>query len=275
MRSPILLIALHEFTLNRRNRWVGSFALIFALLTLLIAYFGMVTSGYAGFQDFTRTSASLINLCGFLIPLFALLLGVFSFISDREYTELLITQPISRTQLLLGKYVGLVLTLFSSTLIGFGLPGVIFSLVIGGEGAAQYTVVVGLSLLSGVVFTGVAILITLLTNRQQVALGIALGVWLFFEIFYGLIILGSTLYLSHGTLKTLLIVTLYGNPIDLTRVLSLLAIGGPHFFGPAGATLMKMTGSVTLSFLYGMAGILVWIVVPMLLSIKAFRKQNL
>ena len=78
MKSAVAMICWQEFTLNRRNRWVVSFAVLFAALTLLLAYFGMVTSGYAGFQDFTRTSASIVNLAGFLIPLFAMLLGVFT-----------------------------------------------------------------------------------------------------------------------------------------------------------------------------------------------------
>ena len=45
MSSPILVIAWHEFLINRRNRWVVSFAVLFASLTLAVAYFGMVTSG--------------------------------------------------------------------------------------------------------------------------------------------------------------------------------------------------------------------------------------
>ena len=67
MNSGVWRICWQEFTLNRRNRWVVSFAGLFTGLTLLIAYFGMVTSGYAAFQDFVRTSASIINLGGFLI----------------------------------------------------------------------------------------------------------------------------------------------------------------------------------------------------------------
>ena len=112
MNNPVLLIAHQEFILNRRNKWVASFAVLFAILTLAISYFGMVTSGYSGFQDFARTSTSLVKLSGFLIPLFALLLGVFSFISHREYLELMITQPLTRRQVILGKYLGLVLTIW-------------------------------------------------------------------------------------------------------------------------------------------------------------------
>ena len=83
------------------------------------------------------------------------------------------------------------------------------------------------------------------------------------------------LYFSRATLKVLLIAGLVGNPIDLTRVLSLLAVGGPEFFGPAGVTLIKLTGSPTLAGLFGVAALLIWVVVPVLLAMRIFRRQSL
>ncbi|TNF73215.1 MAG: ABC transporter permease, partial [Acidobacteria bacterium] len=164
MSRPVWWIAKQEFTLNRRNRWVVSFAAMFALLTLLISMFGMVTSGYSGFQDFVRTSVSVVNLAGFVVPLFALLLGVFSFLSHQEHLELMATQPLSRAKIILGKYLGLVLSVVGATLLGLGLPGVVFSLAVGTEGAMQYAAVVLLALLLSVVFSGLAILIAVSTQ---------------------------------------------------------------------------------------------------------------
>lgn len=275
MNSPILLLAKQEFTINRRNKWVTSFAGVFAVITFLTAYFGMVTSGYAGFQDFTRTSASLINLAGFIVPLFALLLGVFSFLSNKDYIDILVTEPVSRQQIILGKYLGLLITLIAATLVGFGLPGVVIALVIGTDGAILYCLIVALSLLSGAIFLGLSLFIVLISRRQQIALGIAVAVWIFFELFYGILVLGSTLYLSSAWLKSFLLFGLFGNPIDLSRVLSLLIIGGPHFFGPAGATLVKMTGSAYVAGFWGTLGLLLWIILPGFISIRIFAKQNL
>jgi Cu-processing system permease protein len=275
VNHPIILIAWQEFTLNRRIRRVASFAGLFTLITLLLAYFGIVTSGYARFQDFTRTSASIINLGGFILPLFSLLLGVFSFLSNKDYIDLLVTEPVSRTQVILGKYLGLCLSLVGATLIGFGAPGVVISLVVGTEGALMYAVVVGLSLLSGVVFLGLALFISLISNRQQIALGAAVGLWIFFELLYGMAVLGSTLYLSPTALKPFLLFGLFGNPIDLTRVLSLLVIGGPHFFGPAGATLVKTTGSSLSAGIWGLAGLLIWLIIPLFGTVRIFARQNL
>ncbi len=272
--NGLLLIARQEFLINVRNRWVLTFAIVFTVLTLLIAYLGMVTSGYVGIQDFIRTAASLVNLSGFMLPLFALIVGVFSFLAHRQYLEFLVVQPISRDQVLLGKLLGLVMTIVAASILGFGLPGAITAISVGTDGALRYLEVVLHSTLLSVVFAALSVLIALLSSRRQVAFGIALGVWLFFEVLYGTLMLGSTLYFTPSALKIILLVGLLLNPIDLTRVLSLLAVGGPHLFGPAGATLIKMTGSETTATLIGYASLVAWIVLPILASIILFRKQD-
>jgi Cu-processing system permease protein len=275
VNHPIILVAKQEFLLNRRNKWVTIFAITFALLTLFISYFGMVTSGYSGFQDFARTSTSLIKLSGFLIPLFSLLVGVFSFISYPEYMELLITQPLTRSQVVIGKFLGLSFTLIGATIIGFTIPGVIISLAIGTEGALGYAATVFFILLQGLIFLGCAILIAQLTKRQQLAVGISIGVWIFFEVIYGLIILGTTIYFEADILKHVLLFSLIGNPIDIARVLSLIAVGGLEFFGPAGATLYKLAGSQSLAMLYGLCALALWIVIPLFISVKLYSKHDL
>jgi Cu-processing system permease protein len=272
---PIILIAKQEFLLNRRNKWVAIFAISFALLTLFISYFGMVTSGYSGFQDFARTSTSLIKLSGFLIPLFSLLVGVFSFISDPEYMELLISQPLTRSQVIIGKFLGLAFTLIGSTIIGFTIPGVIISLSIGTEGALGYATTVFFIILQGLIFLSCAILVAQLTKRQQLAVGISIGVWIFFEVIYGMIILGTTIYFEADILKYLLMFSLAGNPIDIARVLSLISIGGLEFFGPAGASMYKIIGSQSLALLYGIVVLIVWLILPLFISIRLFSKQDI
>ncbi len=131
------------------------------------------------------------------------------------------------------------------------------------------------SFLLSIVFTSLSLLISLLAGRRQIALGIALAVWIFYELLYGILTLGTTLYLSPSVLKTTLLIGLLGNPVDITRVLSLLQIGGPHLFGPAGATLVKLTGSGSLATLYGLVGLLLWASLPVVAAIRIFKRQNL
>ena len=87
--------------------------------------------------------------------------------------------------------------------------------------------------------------------------------------------LGTTLYLPAGVLKPVLLAGLMGNPVDIARVLSLLEVGGPYLFGPAGATLVKLTGSPALATLYGVVGLVVWAVAPVLLSMRILERQDL
>jgi len=275
MSSAVLTIARQEFTLHRRNRWVVSFAVLFAGLGLAIAYFGMITSGYTGFQDFIRTSASLVNLGGFLLPLFALLLGVFSFLTHREYLEILATQPVARSRILVGRYLGLLLSVLAAAVLGFGLPGVVIALTIGVEGAGAYLLVVAYSCLLAAVFAGVSVLVALLAGRRPVALAAAIAIWIFYELVYGLLMLATTLYLPASIVKTVLLAGLAGNPIDVVRVLSLLQVGGPELYGPAGATLIKLTGSVATTTAIGLAAVAAWIVVPLLVAVWVFKKQDL
>lgn len=273
--SVVALIARQEIYLNLRNRWVLIFAVLFATLTLGIAYFGMVTAGYSGFQDFRRTSASIINLVAYLVPLFALLMGVFSLISNREYLELMVAQPISRAQILLGKYVGLVVAILAATVAGFGIPGLISSVTVGSAGAGRYLLVVLYSSLLSASFVSLALLVAVATKRRLASLGTALGVWFFFVMFYDLIVMAMTLYLKKSVLQYLLVFSLLGNPVDMVRVMSLLSVGGTSVFGPAGATLVKMIGSTQTVSLLFLGMLVLWIAVPLTVAIAIFRRQNL
>jgi Cu-processing system permease protein len=72
-----------------------------------------------------------------------------------------------------------------------------------------------------------------------------------------------------------LLIGLAGNPIDIVRVLSLLQVGGPALYGPAGATLIKLTGSATAATAIGLAIIAAWIVVPLVIAVWVFKRQDL
>ncbi|HSB29704.1 MAG TPA: ABC transporter permease subunit, partial [Pyrinomonadaceae bacterium] len=124
----IITIARQELTVNIRNRWTMIFSGVFCLLVLAISYFGLVTAGTIGFQGFARTSASLLNLVLYVIPLVALTMGTLSFTSDAGSNELLYSQPVSRVDVMLGKLAGLFASIVTATFIGFGAAGVIISL---------------------------------------------------------------------------------------------------------------------------------------------------
>lgn len=154
--NAIGAIAGQELKINIRNKWMLMFAAIFGGLSLAVSYFGMVTAGSAGVQSFTRTTASLLNLVLYLVPLVTLVMATLSFSSERGPNELLFSQPVARGDILLGKLLGLFLCAAAATCIGFGLSGAVIAVRAGSDGSARFAIFVGLALLlaPGIPFPG-------------------------------------------------------------------------------------------------------------------------
>ncbi len=150
--SPLLLVARQELLLASRSRWMQIFAAAFALLALAVAGSGYVLSGGYGFQDFARTSASLVELVALVVPLAALLIGVSALAPERGTAELLFSQPLSRRAVLFGKLLGLVVAFSAAELVGFGAAGVVVFAQAGEVGGGGYALLVVSSLLLTAVF---------------------------------------------------------------------------------------------------------------------------
>ena len=105
----ILTLAAKELRDRLRNRWVLAVALVFAVFSLVIAYAGGAQQGAVGLRSLEFTIASLVSLVIYLVPLIALLLGFDAIVGERERgsLDLLLALPITRAELLLGKYLGL------------------------------------------------------------------------------------------------------------------------------------------------------------------------
>ena len=271
----ITTVARQELTVNIRNRWILIFAGVFSVLVLAISYFGLVTAGAIGFQGFARTSASLLNLVLYVIPLVALTMGTLSFTSDASANELLYAQPVARVEVMLGKLAGLFASIVTATFIGFGLAGVIIGIKGGIEGASRYPILIVFSLLLSLIFLSLAALISVVCKRKTKAFGLAVFVWFFFVLFYDLLVIGSTFLFKERTANNLIFGSLFGNPVDLVRVSCLMLLDGQHIFGSAGASLLKFTGgegagltllAVTLAF---------WIIAPTCLAHMLMRRQDI
>ena len=101
-------IARKELSDGLRNRWLLAISLLFAVLAVGIAWLGAAASGQLGFTSIPATIASLASLATFLMPLIALLLAYDAIVGEDEggTLMLLLTYPLGRGQILLGKFVG-------------------------------------------------------------------------------------------------------------------------------------------------------------------------
>jgi Cu-processing system permease protein len=271
----ITTIARQELVVNIRNRWTMIFAGVFSVLVLAISYFGLVTAGAIGFQGFARTSASLLNLVLYVIPLVALTMGTLSFTSDASANELLYAQPVSRFEVTLGKLAGLFAAIVTATFIGFGLAGLIISAKAGPDGASRYPILVGFSLVLALIFLSLSAVISAVCRRKTKAFGLSVFVWFFFVLFYDLLVIGSSLLFKEHTANTVIFGSLFGNPVDVVRVGCLMLLDGKNIFGAAGASLLKFTGGEGTSLLVLAITLAFWIVVPTVAAHTLMRRQDI
>lgn len=268
-------IAREELTINIRNKWTLIYAGVFSLLVVGISYFGMMAEGFAGMQNFTRTSASILNLVLYIVPLVALIMGTLSFTGDKGSTELLFSQPVSRAEVLLGKLLGVFFSMTLSTLVGFILAGFVIIAGSGTEGITRYMAFVGLSLLLSLVFLSLSVVTATLSRRKSKAFGLALFLWFFFVLFYDLLAIGGTLLLEGQSANTFLFVSLFGNPVDMVRVASLISLDNVTIFGASGAALVRFLGGSASSVALLLVTLAVWVCAPLLLSHRLFQRQDI
>ena len=273
--NAVRTIARQELVVSIRNRWTLVFAGVFGVLVLAISYFGLVTGGAVGFQGFARTSASLLNMVLYIVPLVALTMGTLSFTSEKSGNELLFAQPVTRGEILLGKLFGLFASIFTAMLVGFGIGGVVIASQAGTEGSLRYPGLVGFSLLLALIFLSLSAFISTLCRRKTKAFGVALFVWFFFVLFYDLLVIGSTFLFKERTANILIFGSLFGNPVDIVRVSCLMLLNGQNIFGAAGASLLKFTGGEVTSLAILALTLAFWIIVPAGLAHTLMRQQDI
>lgn len=267
-------IAAQEFRIHIRSKWTLLFGVVFAVLSLGISYFGMITAGLVGFEGFTRTSASLLNLVIFLVPLMSLTMGALSFTGERGAAELLFSQPVERCEVLLGKVAGLFFSVTTATCFGFGAAGVVISVNADGSGVSGYAALIGLTLLLAFIFLSMGTLVAVLAQKRARAFGYALSVWFFFVLFYDLLVMGLAFLLTERAANVLIFLSLFGNPADMVRVSALIAMGGTTIFGAAGALLIKFLGGAVTGCVLLVAVLLAWAVVPLAVANRILKRQD-
>jgi Cu-processing system permease protein len=264
--SQIGAIASKEFRDRIRNRWVIAIAVIFTLFALAITYFGSAQQGEVGFSNIEFTIASLVSLVIYLIPLIALILGYDAIVGERERgsLDLLLSMPITRLELLLGKFAGLAAALSCSTLIGFGLVGLLLASQAGVESLYHFAGFILSAILFGMVFLSLAVMVSVIAKDRTRASGAAIALWFFFVLVYDLILLGL-LVMSGGVFgEQLFPLLLLLNPADIFRILNILSMEElKDFYGlatvfPASLSNLWLLGSMMIAWITAPLAIALW-----------------
>jgi Cu-processing system permease protein len=256
-------IVRYEFRDVLRSRALIVYALFFFGLTDVLLRFG---GGGA------RAALSLMNVVLLLIPLVAIVFGTIYLYNAREFTELLLAQPVHRRQLFAGQYLGLAVPLSAAFVVGLGSALALHA----GEDVdhvATLVVVAVSGIVLTLIFTAFAALIVARVDDKVKGIGIAIGLWLAGTVLYdGLVMLGLMAFADYP-LERPALAAMIANPIDLARVLILMRLDVSALMGYTGAVFEKFFGSAGGTALASLALVL-WTGVPLLLGARRFQRKD-
>ena len=177
--KTIYTIAKKEFMDNIRSKWIILISIIFIILTIVSAYVAGGTSNEL-FGAMEATVVSLMSIYTLIIPLIAILLGFSTIAGEAEAGSLsvVLSYPVKRVEVLIGKFLGLGSVLAVTPIIGFGISGMIIAAVIGAEEGLSFLAFIALAIVLGLIYLSLIIFISALCRTRVRA--IAGGVALFF-----------------------------------------------------------------------------------------------
>lgn len=261
--SPTVKILGYQLRNVVRGRAVIGYALFFAIVTLGLLRFG------GGLE---RALPSLASVMLLAVPLVGMIVGTIFVYEGRDFAELVLSHPVGRRPLFLGLWLGVTLPLAAGFLVGVGIP-----LALHGGISASLTPVL-LILAAGVlltaVFTALAFLVAVRVADPMKGLGVALLVWLGLTVIYdGLVLLAATTFSAYPLERTMLTLMVL-NPVDLARVLVLMALDASALMGYTGAVFQRFFGSLV-GTAAAVGSLAAWVAVPFLLAAWRFGRKDL
>ncbi|WP_326534755.1 ABC transporter permease [Pseudorhodoferax sp.] len=265
----VLTLASKELSDRLRNRWVIAVALVFTVFSLAITWFGSAAQGQIGPRSIEITVTSLVSLVIYLIPLIALLLGFDAIVGERERgsLDLLLALPITRLELLLGKYLGLAAALALSTLAGFALVAVLLWQRFGWNGLYHYGGFVISAVLMGLAFLSLAVLLSVLARDRARATGMAIALWFVLVLVFDLLLLGVLVASGGEIAGDGFAYLLLLNPSDIFRILNIFSLDDVRNLHGLASVVPPSLGK---PWLMGGA-MLGWIVLPLVLASWRFK----
>lgn len=215
-----------------------------------------------------KSLASMLTLNLIIVPLISIVFSTIYLYNSNEFIELLSAQPIKRKTLWFSIFLGLSLSLALAFLVGCGLPIFLFAAT-----ATGFTMIITGVIIS-VIFVSLAMLVTVYTKDKARGIGISLLVWFYFALLFDGIVLFVLFQLMDYPLEKLIVGLSILNPIDLARILTLLKMDISALMGATSAV-FKQSFEGILGSVISFSVLFLWILIPLFLSIKKFKKKDL
>lgn len=286
MTRPWLVVARKEYAEHVRNYWILTTSAVFlALMLVASGVVGVVLSLGAelALVSILDTVTTMRLVAALVVPVLALMLGYAALAGEKESGSLalLVAQPLTRAQVLMGKFAGLWAVLSSALILGVGLGGLV---VVGNtqEGASGLRVLVVFvleTMLWGASWMAITLLVSALFDRRSTAMAGALFAWFTFSVIWVPV--------------TVLVIALAGAPGAATasgggsQWLLALELLNPNsvygglvsrsldvYPGVIGAVVQRVVPLKATGFTYAVA-LFAWITLPLVAAYVRFRGRDI
>ncbi|MCD6513143.1 MAG: ABC transporter permease [Thermoplasmata archaeon] len=269
----ILKIAKKEFMDNLRNKWMIALSVIFLILILVSSYFGTAQqTGKVGWSDISITIIAMMALVQLLIPIISLMLSYAAIVGEieRGSMNLLLSYPVSRIEVVIGKFIGLSAVVSSSILLGFGIGGIVIA-INASINLQEYAIFIIASILLAMSYISISIMFSAILKRRSTAMGAAIFLFFLFAMIWRMISFGI-LVMSGSSIE---------NPPDWYYAFNLInPVQSFSTIVTLNLHLMKDVASVyhPPSFYNSWTAsaiLIMWILLPIIIAIYYFNKRDI
>lgn len=243
---------------------IRSRIIIIYTLLLLVLNFSIFSLG----DNSAKGIVSVLNIILFIVPLVSIIFSTIYIYNSSEFIELLVSQPVKRKTVWMSLFTGISGALTLAFLLGTGIPVLIYS------PDALGISLIGCGTVLGLVFSSLSMMGSMLARDKARGIGIAIFHWLYFTIIFDAVVLFILFQFSDYPVENFLVFFSMLNPVDLCRIIVLLKLDIAALMGYTGALFRDFfgtTGGIAVTFTV----MLLWIVFPLMISLKLFTSKNL
>lgn len=237
--------------------------LAYALFLLIVSF-----SMFRMEENSGKALMSLLNIILIVLPLISLVFSTIHYYNSYEFIELMLSQPMSRTRIIISEYAGVTISLLAAFLIGAGIPVLLFSA--NETGIAMLLTGSALTM----IFTALSFITSVKARDKARGIGSVLLVWFYFALIYDGLILLILFSFSDYPLEKLTLVLSFLNPLDLGRIFIMLKMDISALMGYTGALYKDFFGSTT-GIAIVTSVMLLWIIIPLWMCVRRFNKKDM
>lgn len=246
-----------------RSRWSYVYFVFYLLLGFVLLFLN---------NNVSKAVITLMNVIIILVPLIGTIFGVMYYYNSKEFTGLLLAQPVKRSSIFLGQYLGVALSLSMSLIIGLGIPFLFYG-IFRSDAIWDFSLLLITGTFLTLIFTALSFNIALNNENRIKGFGYAILLWLFMAVIYDGFFLMSLMIFEDYPLDTFSLTATMFNPIDLSRVLILLKLDISALMGYTGALFQKFFGT-TFGVILSLSVLILWVLIPAwLIKMKSSRKD--